>query len=307
VRAAIRFEVSSATRHVVPDGHHITKDDGLKIEFRGSRGINLVADAFGDRKSQPVLLLHGGGQTRHSWGTGAAALAANGFFAIALDARGHGSSQWAQDADYSIDAFADDLRAVGAQLTGPPAIVGASLGGLTSMIALGEDPRLATRALLLVDVVPRMSRDGRERILAFMGEYPNGFSSVEAAAAAVSAFLPHRAPPADLAGLEKNLRRDAFGRHHWHWDPAFLDSRAVASASDADRFERALARIDVPIVLIRGRSSDVVTSREVETFRRIAPQARVIEILGAAHMVAGDQNDAFAAAVLDVMDGPLSR
>jgi non-heme chloroperoxidase len=305
VQAATRFDLSSSRRKS-RGRHQDIANNGLKVEFRGSGGVHLAADVFGDPNSPPVLLLHGGGQTRHSWGTGAAALASNGFYAIALDARGHGGSQWALDSDYSIDAFANDLRAVGAQLTGPPAVVAASLGGLTSMIALGEDPRLPARVLALVDVVPRMNHDGRERILAFMGEYPNGFSSVEAAAAAVSAFLPHRAPPADLGGLEKNLRRDAFGRHHWHWDPAFLDSRAVASASDADRFERALARIDVPIVLIRGRSSDVVTSREVETFRRIAPQARVIEILGAAHMVAGDQNDAFAAAVLDVMGGPLS-
>jgi pimeloyl-ACP methyl ester carboxylesterase len=83
--------------------------------------------------------------------------------------------------------------------------------------------------------------------------------------------------------------------------PLFFDAKATASTSEADRFEQALSSIRIPLALIRGRSSEVVTASEVARFRMIAPEAQVIEIPDAAHMVAGDQNDAFAEAVLDLL------
>ena len=54
--------------------------------------LRIVGDAYGDPSAPPVVLLHGGGQTRHAWGGTAAALAAHGHHAIAIDLRGHGDS-----------------------------------------------------------------------------------------------------------------------------------------------------------------------------------------------------------------------
>ena len=64
----------------------------------------------------PVMLLHGGGQTRHAWGKAAAALARVGCRAYSLDLRGHGDSAWSADGNYALEAYCDDLRGVVAAL-----------------------------------------------------------------------------------------------------------------------------------------------------------------------------------------------
>ena len=120
------------------------------LEFYGAGDLRLAAEAVGESDAPPVLLLHGGGQTRHAWGGTAMRLAEAGFLAIALDARGHGDSQWAGDGDYSGDALAADLACVCAALHAPPALVGASMGGMASMLAVGESPSDFASALVLV-------------------------------------------------------------------------------------------------------------------------------------------------------------
>lgn len=108
-----------------------------RCEFRGD-GVVLAADRWDpptrddngvdiDRKGV-VLLLHGGGQTRHSWRNTGRNLAADGWSAIAVDARGHGDSQWAPDGDYGIDALVADLTAIIGELGEKPVLVGASMG-----------------------------------------------------------------------------------------------------------------------------------------------------------------------------------
>src|SRR5690242_2327836 len=151
------------------------------IEFVGRDGNRLAADAAGDPDGPPAVLLHGGGQTRHSWGTTLGALADKGWRAYAIDLRGHGESEWAADGDYTLDAFAGDVLAVARALDTRPALVGASLGGLASLAAIGEHPdEHVARALVLVDVAPRMEEQGRMRIGAFMAEHMNdGFGSLD--------------------------------------------------------------------------------------------------------------------------------
>ncbi|RYF48858.1 MAG: alpha/beta fold hydrolase, partial [Cytophagaceae bacterium] len=110
------------------------------MKFETEPGFFLSADAWGNPANPPVILLHGGGQTRHSWGDTAQRLADAGWYAIALDARGHGDSDWSAEGHYSIDSLASDLRAVCANLSAKPALVGASMGGMTALIAEGERP-----------------------------------------------------------------------------------------------------------------------------------------------------------------------
>src|SRR6202167_1017084 len=129
--------------------------------FAACGGVNLVGDVGGDLKGRPVILLHGGGQTRHSWGRAALELAARGYYVAAIDLRGHGDSDWAPDANYCIDAQVGDLRAVIRQMPGPPVLIGASMGGLISLTAAGEVPEQEIRALVLVDVTPMVDSEGR--------------------------------------------------------------------------------------------------------------------------------------------------
>jgi pimeloyl-ACP methyl ester carboxylesterase len=271
-----------------------------RVSFRGAGGVKLVGDAFGRAGDPPALLLHGGGQTRHAWGGTARALAAGGHQVFTLDHRGHGESEWAED--YRLGAFADDVRAVVAQLGAPPALVGASLGGLAGMIAEGEHGPLL-HALVLVDVGPRLETRGVERVISFMETGLDGFDSLEAAALAIAAYLPHRKPPRDLSGLAKNLRQGADGLWRWHWDPRFVRRETVDKSFTAERLLAAARRLRLPTLLVRGQMSDVLSQEAVHEFLELVPHAAFVDVAGAHHMVAGDDNDAFTASVLEFLRG----
>ncbi len=274
----------------------------MTLRFRGAGSIELAADAEGGWDAPPCLLLHGGGQTRHAWGGTTRALGDAGFLAITLDQRGHGDSDWAPDADYSPDAYVADLRAVLAQIGRPAALVGASLGGLASLLAAGEPPGAPCTALVLVDITPHVDPGGRDRIGRFMSSHRDGFASLEEAADAVSAYLPHRPRPADVSGLARNLRLEEDGRYHWHWDPAFVTSNWPPRLQQRpERYEEAAAAVDAPMLLVRGARSEVVTKEAAQAFLRAAPSAEYVDVAGAAHMVAGDRNDIFTASVLDFL------
>ena len=266
----------------------------------GSGGLTLGADVGGPEGGPPVMLMHGGGQTRGAWKKAASTLAGGGHRVVSLDLRGHGESDWASDGDYGLDAFAADLRAVAATLRRPPALVGASLGGMAALLAMGGG--LTASALVLVDIVPQMNRDGAGRIGEFMRASPEGFASLDEAADAVAAYLPHRPRPADPSGLMRNLReRD--GRLYWHWDPNFMSNMQGRGASPemGERMRQAAESVTVPTLLVRGALSEIVDEAGVADFLRLIPHAEAIDVAGAAHMVAGDRNDAFNDAVLSFL------
>lgn len=267
-----------------------------------------MGDVRGRDAAATVVLLHGGGQTRHSWAGTAGTLADLGYRAITVDARGHGESDWSPHGDYSLGALARDvaelLEMLGADDgVAPVHLVGASLGGLTSILLLGEvAPRVAA-SLVLVDVVPEFEKAGSERIKDFMvANMHDGFGSLEEVAAAIAEYNPHRPPPKDLNGLKKNLReRD--GRWYWHWDPVFVRAggTSVSEINDHARMMAAARAIDVPMLLVRGRMSDLVTEDTASRFLAEVPHCRYVDVSGAGHMVAGDRNDAFTAAVTDFL------
>jgi pimeloyl-ACP methyl ester carboxylesterase len=271
-----------------------------RVEFVPGE-VTLVGDRYVSPRPHGVaLLLHGGGQTRHSWSHTAKVLAERGWTTIALDARGHGESGWAESGDYTADAFVSDLRGVIATLEEAPVLIGASLGGLTSLLAEGEFGPLS-RSLVLVDVVPRVERAGVERIFRFMRQHLDGFASLEEVAAAVQAYNPHRKRSGQLEGLKKNVRQRADGRWYWHWDPAML-SRPMDDASRAtstDRLLRAAARVRVPTLVVRGGESDVVSQHGVQELLDRLADGRAVDVQATGHMVAGDDNDAFTRAIDD--------
>ena len=277
------------------------------IELAGDNGLTLVADVEGDPAAPPVVLFHGGGQTRHAWGTTLQVLGKT-WRAYSVDLRGHGDSAWAPDGDYSLDGFARDVRAVARSLGEPPALVGASLGGIASLAAIAEtvgDP-LAI-ALVLVDVAPRIEPAGVSRIGDFMTGNLDGFDSLEAVADAIGAYNPHRPRPKNLDGLKKNLRQRADGRWVWHWDPRFVSGRfgspdeTRSTLIDGDRLQRAAKTLTIPTLLVRGRMSDLLSEEGARELLELVPHAQLADVAGAGHMVAGDRNDAFNDAVVDFL------
>jgi pimeloyl-ACP methyl ester carboxylesterase len=276
-------------------------DTTERLTFRGVDGLELAGDRRGDPTAPPVLLLHGGGQTRYSWGGTASVLADAGWRAYTVDLRGHGESEWSETADYRLPTMARDIGMVVDEIGSPPFLIGASLGGLAALMLTGEVEPGVARGVVLVDVVPDMERAGAQRIQAFMAERAlTGFDSLEEVADAVAAYNPHRPRPADLSGLRKNVReRD--GRFYWHWDPVFMGGVADMPPDevlDADRLHRAVARTleDVPLLLVRGRQSDLVSVEKAEEFAERFPAAEYVDVEGA-----GDRNDAFTGSVLDFL------
>ena len=279
-------------------------------QFLGRDGNRLAADEAGNAGDPPVVLLHGGGQTRHSWGTTLGAVACKGWHAYAVDLRGHGESDWAPDGDYTLDAFAGDVLAISHALDTPPVLVGASLGGIASLAAIGEHTdETVGRALVLVDVAPRIEEQGRMRIGLFMMEHmEDGFASLDAVADAIQQYNPHRPRPTDLKGLQKNLRHGDDGRWYWHWDPAFIGGRlgspdeTRSSIVDPERLGKAARALTVPTLLVRGRVSDLLSEEGAQELLEMVPHARLVDVAGAGHMVAGDRNDLFNDAVVQFLD-----
>ncbi len=281
--------------------------DPTPFTFTGAGGIVLRGDRRGRPDSPAVVFLHGGGQTRFSWGGTATAVAERGWQAVTLDARGHGESDWSSEGDYRLSSFALDLDAALTGLPDRPVVVGASLGGLTSILLAGELHPGVLAGLILVDIVPDMEARGADRIQAFMAEnVADGFASLEDVADAIAAYNPHRSRPSDLSGLRKNLRLRG-GRWYWHWDPKFINGSAdhgPNEITDVVRLNAAVCEIEragVPLLLVRGRASDLVSEAKAEQFLREHPQAQFADVSGAGHMVAGDRNDAFTDAVVSFL------
>lgn len=266
------------------------------MHFKGHGDIKIAADVWGSNNEELVILLHGGGQTRHAWGDTGKKLAEAGYHSVALDLRGHGDSEWHADGDYSIRAYKDDLVSIINEIGKPARLVGASLGGMASLVLAGDEINsdLCT-ALIMVDIGIYPDPVGSDRIVSFMLSGEKGFDSLENVAKSISNYLPHRKKPKDLEGLKKNLRLKGDGRYYWHWDPRFIRRRP--GSRDRRYFDlqlKAAEKVTIPTLLIRGALSDVVTMEDVDYFLSVISHAKFVEIENAAHMIAGDRNDIFA-------------
>jgi len=274
-----------------------------RLLLAGTDGLQLVGDARGDPEAPSVLFLHGGGQTRHSWGATAELLARRGRYTLALDLRGHGESDWSAQRRYAVSDFAADMFEVIATLAQPPVVVGASLGGLAALLGVGEAHEPRVRGVVLVDVSTSLDQAGTQRIKDWMLSRPDGFASLDEVADAVAEYTRNRTRRRNLEGLEKNVRLGPDGRYRWHWDPHFMSTgHGPGEASDRERLLRAAGRLRVPALLVRGQQSDVISPEHAREFLLAAPDAEFVDVAGAGHMVAGDRNDAFGAAVCDFLE-----
>ena len=279
------------------------------IECAGAGGLTLTAEIAGASGSMPVLLAHGGGQTRRAWKRVTGDLAEAGFRTVAVDLRGHGDSEWSADGAYETQDFAADLMAVASAMERRPALVGASLGGMAGMLAEGDLAPGSFASVTLVDIAPRMEESGVRRIVGFMEEHiETGFASPEEASQIIAGYMPHRPKRSPGNGLRHYLREKEDGRFYWHWDPAFIRGNCTVGKSSSERhrdqFEAlssAAGNLALPVHLIRGGSSDLISEDAVAHFLELVPHAEFTDIAGATHMVVGDANDSFSAAIRDFL------
>ncbi|OBH15876.1 peroxidase [Mycolicibacter sinensis] len=286
--------------------YHLLMSTAQTVEFDGVGGVTLVADEWNRGvaadAAPTIVMLHGGGQNRHSWHKTGQILADRGYHVVALDTRGHGDSDRAPGADYAIEMLAADAGAVIDAIGRPVVLIGASMGGLTGILVADQLGPQRVVKLVLVDVVPRYEKQGSARIRDFMFSHIDGFDSLEQAADAVAEYLPHRTKPRSPEGLKKNLRFRE-GRWYWHWDPALMTKPGDDPALRTEKIEAAAIGLQIPILLIRGKLSDVVSAHGVQDFLAKVPHARFVELSEAGHTAAGDDNDAFSAAVVEFVSG----
>jgi pimeloyl-ACP methyl ester carboxylesterase len=154
---------------------------------------------------------------------------------------------------------------------------------------------------VLVDIGVRSADAGVERIVGFMQKHVDGFDSLEAAATAVAAYSPQRERSARPEGLRKNLRLDDDGRYRWHWDPKLLTNFDPDAVTRNGRVEASLRALRVPMTVVHGGRSDVLDAATAEETARLG-HGTVTSVSDAAHMVAGDANDAFTEALLGFLE-----
>lgn len=274
-----------------------------RTAFATADGLSLAVDVHHASGAPSLLFAHGFGQTRGAWHAVSAALAERGCRCVTFDSRGHGESDRAPGGDYHMQQFADDLLALANAQPAPPILVGASMGGLLGLLTAGEVRPAPFRALVLVDITPRWETAGVARILAFMQAHPDGFASYAEAAEQIAAYLPQRRERKSEQQLRPLLRAGADGRLRWHWDPALLSGDLV---SESERYQprlfAAAAKVSVPVLLLSGECSDVVSNHTVDEFLALVPHARHVQVPGATHMLAGDANDAFTAAIASFIE-----
>ena len=121
--------------------------------FKNFEGNDIAGSIYGAESDPLVIFLHGGGQTRFAWDNAAENISKKGFHVITYDLRGHGDSFWSETGDYKIHDHKKDLISIIKHYDKPANLVGASLGGMTSL-SLAGDPDYSSlcKTLTMVDI-----------------------------------------------------------------------------------------------------------------------------------------------------------
>lgn len=262
--------------------------------------IELHYLEWGSSANPPIVLLHGGGQNAWTWGRVATRLGGD-YRLIALDARGHGDSDWDPAGKYSGQRHREDVQAVVDALDLDQfVLVGMSMGGMTSLSyasTYGEK----LRGLVVVDIAPDVKREGRDRILSFMlGR--ESFASLDEAVDYAHEFNPRRSREALRTTLPHNLRELPDGRLRWKWDRACFNFERNNESSKPNRFGKedlweGAKRIPCSTLVVHGKESDILTAEAGERLASAIPQGRYVGVEGSGHSVQGDNPHSLSDAI----------
>jgi pimeloyl-ACP methyl ester carboxylesterase len=248
------------------------------------------------------VLLHGLTGHARTWDEEARALGAS-FRVLALDQRGHGDSDPAPDGDYSVPAMAADLAAfLDALGLARVSLVGLSLGGRVGFAFAARWPDRVER-LMVIDIGPDISPEGRQRVGAMLARAPERFAAPEEALA----FVRLGSPRYDEARLARRvalgLRPLPGGGYTWKYDVALRDSARRGRLSDATDLWPLWAAVRCPTLVVRGSESDVLSPDIARRMLEMVPQARLVDVEGAGHTVPGDRPQEFLALLQHFLAG----
>ncbi len=261
-----------------------------------ANGLKLNYLDWGNEQATPMVLLHGLRGHRHSWDDFSATVCKD-FHVLSLDQRGRGDSDWAPDGDYSTDAYVADLDAFSDALgLDKFVLVGHSMGGRNSMTFGGKYPEKLEK-LVVVDVGPESDPRGGARIAREIINVPEEFNSFED----VVEYMGKQNRFASDAVMRRRLtyatKELPNGKIGWRYDLAIREARWQGITTPQEDLWPALSKITCPTLIVRGTETDLLThevaQRMVDTF----PNAQLVEIPSAGHMVFEDNPEDFIAAV----------
>jgi pimeloyl-ACP methyl ester carboxylesterase len=263
----------------------------VSVDVGGGQRVSALV--WGQAEPE-LVLLHGGAQNAHTWDTVALALDRP---LVAVDLPGHGRSDWRDDGDYFPRTNAEAVAQVVTELApNAAAIVGMSLGGLTTICLAAAHPHLA-RKVVIVDVTPGTDREKAAPIVAFIAG-PESFASFDEILERTIAFNPTRSESSLRRGILHNAREREDGSWVWRYD-------RVRPRDDGDQVPDFgnmwddVSAIRAPLMLVRGGASGVVGDEDVAELVRRQPGARVEVVEGAGHSIQGDDPLTLAALIRD--------
>jgi esterase len=275
-----------------------------------ARSMRLHYLDWGGPGKETILFLHGAHLTAHTWDLVCLALRPR-FRCIALDARGHGDSDWAPEGDYSLDAHVGDVTAlVRALELNDFFLVGHSMGGGTAVGYAGQNSR-RLKALATVDTGPRYIEDsaprtGHQRMQAFV-EGPAELPSIEHFVERAIEFNPKRDRRLLRRSLLYNLRQMPDGTWTWKYDRAGLRQRNGAMAERQAKLRELVTHIQCPTLVLRGGRSDIFSDEDAERFAAALPNGRWRRVEDAGHTIQGDNPRGLVAELKPFLDEVLSN
>ena len=263
-------------------------------------GLRFHCIEWGEPTAPPIVLLHGGNQTAHSWDLVALHLA-DRFHLVALDQRGHGDSEWPRDGEASRQAMADDafqlIEALGLKR---PIICGHSMGGIVTMTLLAAHPTIASKAVL-VDVGPELSPEGATVIRRFVGTV-HEVGSIEEFIDRVADYDPFRSREHIARTLRYNLMWRTDGKLVSKHDPRrFEIQHTEASTTERPTYED-VARIVCPTLITRGEQSRVLMPEMAERFVAALPVGKLVTVPKCGHNVHSQNTPGFLEVVVPFLE-----
>lgn len=259
----------------------------VEIEVAPNRKLSAIVW----KEDEPQLvLLHGGAQNAHTWDTVAMALDRP---LVALDLPGHGHSDGPGDQAGEQLSATDVAVAVRQLAPAANAVVGMSLGGLTTIAVAQVAPELV-RKVILVDVLPGIKGARAEHIVSFVNG-PETFDNLDELLAWTSRYNPTRSLSSLRRGILHNAEQLPDGTWSWRW--ARHRPHTISDGSpDGDigggiyaSLWDSLAALKAPLLLVRGmRADSVLDDEDEEELRHRLPTATIAHIDGAGHSIQGD-------------------
>jgi esterase len=249
---------------------------------------------WGRQGAPPVLFLHGGCLTAHTWDLACLALR-NDYHCLALDQRGHGDSEWSPEVDYRPSAQREDVAGwIDALGMDRPVLVGQSMGALNALSYAHAFPERVA-GLVLIDIAPEASRSGGAARIVEFARAPAELDSIDAFVERAVAFNPRRRRELLRSSLLHNLRQLPDGRLTWKYDRRFLATGMTTVANALEELATQAREVSCPTLLVRGGDSDVVTREAAAAFAACFPAGQFAEVAGAGHSVQGDEPAALVA------------